>query len=289
MASAVAKNGDQVRVVLWAPPRSLSTAFERCISTLHTDHALQIWHEPFTTSFHLGPEKQAKRKGGYFARMATTDPTYSYSWVRDQLEDDFADKKIVFFKDLGYSVDGKFEYIPRGYQHTFLIRHPKLVLTSFSNLLRKFPTILFRVQLSDIFPKGYVYKEMYDLYIHLTEVLGEDVLIIDAEDLIARPLDVLKIYCEKTGIPFDKNMIRWRPCDEDMDDWMFSKKLMTMNRIVGQYDRALTSDGLGKPSNRVVDVTKYSNECQRAISMSEPYYMKLYQKRFQLPESAENT
>lgn len=278
---------DQVRVVLWAPPRSLSTAFERCISTLHRKHSIMIYHEPFTTAFHLGPERQTMQKQGLFHKLVATDSRYSYEWVKEQLEAPYESKKIVFFKDLGYSVDGHYEYLPHGYKHTFLIRSPKLVLTSMNNLLLKYPTKVFGLTLSDILPKGWVYKEMYHLYEYLTNTLGVDVTIIDSEDLVAQPEEMLQLYCLNTGIPFEEGMISWRPCEEDMKDWKYSKRLMKLNGIVGQYDRALRSDSLGTPSNRVIDITKYPLDCQEAISVSDIYYRKLHEKRLTLENKTE--
>lgn len=282
-SSEYSQSEDQVRVVLWAPPRSLSTAFERCISTLYKKHSIHIYHEPFTTAFHLGPERQTMRRQGLLYKLVATDPKYSYKWVKEQLEAPFEGKQVVFFKDLGYSLDGHFEYLPEGYKHTFLIRSPKLVLTSMNNLLLKYPTKVFGLKLGDILPKGWVYKEMYYLYKHLTDTLGLDVTVIDAEDLIERPEEMLALYCETTGIPYEEGMITWRPCTEDMHDWKYSKRLMKLNRIVGQYDRALSSDALGKPSPRVIDISKYPDDCQEAITVSEPYYQKLYEERLRLP------
>ncbi|XP_071830240.1 uncharacterized protein [Apostichopus japonicus] len=273
----------QIRVALWAPPRSLSTAFERCISTLHAKHAITIFHEPFTTAYHLGPEKQL-RQPVPFGNFITKESKYTYSWVRSQLEEESPDKKVIFFKDLGYSIDGKYDHLPSGYQHTFLIRNPTLVFTSMNNLLLKFRIRILRVNLTKISPKGWIYEEMFDLYEHLTKELGQKVIIIDSEDLVENPKAMLELYCKETGIPFYEDMINWRTGQEDMKDWKYSKKLMRVNRVIGQYDRAMGSSGLGRPSHRTVDVSKYPNDCQEAITYSESFYRKLYEMRLRLPE-----
>lgn len=286
MATAHAKSEhDQIRVALWAPPRSLSTAFERCISTLHGKVPLVIFHEPFTTAYHLGPEKQLSSPVP-MTKIITKEPGYSYSWVRSQLEADFPDKKLVFFKDLGYSIDGRYDYLPSGYCHTILIRNPELVFTSMNNLLLKFPVRIFRIKLKKISPKGWIYEEMFNLYEHLTKTLGQKVIILDAEDIIENPSAMLELYCKETGIPFSEDMTNWRTGHEDMKDWRYSKKLMRVNGVIGQYDRAMTSSGLGKPSKRTIDVTKYPEDCQEAISYSEQFYLKLYEKRLRLPDDA---
>ena len=284
MASAEGKTDpQQIRVALWAPPRSLSTAFERCISTLHSKYDISIFHEPFTTAYHLGPEKQL-RSPVCFGNIITKESKYTYDWVRIQLEEENSHKKLIFFKDLGYSLDGKYEHLPRGYQHTILIRNPALVFTSMNNLLLKFRIRIFRIKLKTISPKGWIYEEMFDLYEHLTKDLGLNVIIIDSEDLIENPKAMLELYCRETGIPFSEDMINWRSGQEDLKDWKYSKKLMRVNRVIGQYDRAMGSSGLGTPSPRTIDVSKYPDDCQEAITYSESFYKKLYERRLRLPE-----
>ncbi|PIK42870.1 hypothetical protein BSL78_20286 [Apostichopus japonicus] len=284
MATAQSKEGhSQIRVALWAPPRSLSTAFERCISTLHAKHALTIFHEPFTAAYHLGPEKQL-RYPVPFTQLITKDRKYTYSWVQRQLEADFHEKDIIFFKDLGYSIDGKYDHLPSGYQHTFLLRNPEQVFTSMNNLLLKYPIRLVRLKVKSIIPKRFIYEEMFDLYEHLTKELGQKVIIIDSEDLVENPKAMLELYCKETGIPFYEDMVNWRTGQEDMKDWKYSKKLMRINRVIGQYDRAMSTSGLGKPSPRTFDVEKYPRDCRDAITHSEPFYNKLYEKRLRLSD-----
>lgn len=273
----------QLRVALWAPPRSLSTAFERCISTLHSKYDISIFHEPFTTAYHLGPEKQIQSPV-CFGNVVTRESKYTYDWVQSQLEEEISHKEIIFFKDLAYSIDGKYDRLPRGYQHTFLIRNPTLVFTSMNNLLLKFRIRIFRIKLKTISPQGWIYEEMFDLYEHLTKTLGLKVIIIDSEDLIENPKAMLKMYCKETGIPFSEDMIHWRTGQEDLKDWKYSKKLMRVNRVIGQYDRAMRSSGLGSPSHRTVDVSKYPDDCLEAIMYSQPFYRELYERRLRLPQ-----
>lgn len=272
---------NQKRVMLWAPPRSLSTAFERCLSTLmdNREHNVAIFHEPFTTAFHLGPERQI-RVPIQFLKFTVLESNYSYAWVQAQLEQEFRENEVVFAKDLAYSISNKMEYLPKGFQHTFLIRSPKKVFRSFHTLLQRPMMRIMRLKLSDIVPQGWVFQEMYELYVHLTETLGQNVVIIDADDLVANPEEVLEMYCKETGIPFGDHMTAWGKGKDDLKRWHLSKRMLFVNSVVGQYDRALSTRKLEKPTPKSAHhQSELSGECQLAIQQSMPFYEKLYAKR----------
>ncbi|XP_071818697.1 uncharacterized protein [Apostichopus japonicus] len=274
---------NQKRVMLWAPPRSLSTAFERCLSTLMEEHNVTIFHEPFTTAYHLGPERQIEVPIPPL-KFTVEESKYTYSWVKKQIEQEFRDSQVVFAKDLAYSVSNKMEYLPEGFQHTFLIRHPQKVFKSFHTLLHRPLLRLLRIKLSDILPQGWVFQEMYELYEYVTETLGQNVVIIDADDLVEHPEEVLEMYCKHTGIPYSPNMTVWGKGKDDLKRWHLSKRMLFVNTMVGQYDRALSTRGLGKPTHHPPhQEVELSGECQLAIQQSVPYYQKLYEKRMVPP------
>ncbi len=141
----------------------------------------------------------------------------SYTWVKYQLENSAKNKNIVV-KDMVKAIAGKFEYIPDGYKHTFLIRHPLRVFTAYKrkhntggkNLkgnLTDFP--------KDLIPPGYFFKEMYDLVHHIRDVLKLKIIIIDSEDLLGDPERIVKAYCKETGLEFNDKMLHW-PVGSDM-------------------------------------------------------------------------
>ena len=48
----------------------------------------------------------------------------SYPWIKEQLEIDAADKKLIFVKEIVIGITGKYDKLPKGFRHAFLLRHP---------------------------------------------------------------------------------------------------------------------------------------------------------------------
>ncbi len=138
--------------MLWTMPRSTSTVFLKCFSYLPNT---QIFHEPYVCAFHFGPERHpppadsflADDKMGEFHQvlddiksdfpMAFSVRQCTFKFLKDELEADYPDKELVFGKDMAYTLDGKYDMLPDGYRHTFLIRNPYRVFPSYKKLLGK--------------------------------------------------------------------------------------------------------------------------------------------------------
>ena len=52
----------------------------------------------------------------------------SYPWIKEQLEIDAPDKKLIFVKEIVIGITGKYGKLPKGFRHAFLLRHPLKVL-----------------------------------------------------------------------------------------------------------------------------------------------------------------
>ncbi|XP_783988.1 uncharacterized protein LOC578741 [Strongylocentrotus purpuratus] len=285
MASA---SKGQIRIMLWAPPRSLSTAFERCISCLNSDTMkVDVTHELYTAACHLGPNRQIKIPRLF--EPVVYEPKLSYKKVKKRLEAEKTGKDLVFCKELAYSVAGKFDMIPDGYKHTFLIRHPAKVFLSFQTFLEKFPNKLLKLDLrEDILPEGLVYKEMYDLMQYTIHKLGQKPIVIDADDLVENPEEVLKLYCKATGVPYQEPMTTWRKVKYDLKEWSYSKRLMFVNKVMGQYDRAFSTSELVKSSRTDIDINCLPKKIRELVDIALPYYEQMYECRLRL-DTTDNT
>lgn len=61
------------------------------------------------------------------------------------------------------------------------------------------------------------------MYKLVTEDLGQEAIVVDADDLLQHPEDVLRQYCNKVGIEFEEKMLNWDETPHDMQvfaDWM---------------------------------------------------------------------
>ncbi len=267
-----------LRVLLWAPPRSLSTAFERCIASSGDD--VQIYHEMYTAAYHLGPDRQVDIPVPVATRMIK-EGHFTYDWVRTELERTRSDgTRLVFCKELGYTIHNRFNSLPTGFTHTFLIRHPAKVFLSMNNLIKKFVAKrVLHLTISDVLPQGLVFRELYELFCYITYTLGQQPIIIDADDLIDHPERTLRAYCQAIGIPYSASMMQWNPLEKERDRWNYSKRLMLINRVIGQYDRAFSTSKLQKGVEKPLDLTKVTPEVLHATESSVQYYEKMYDLR----------
>ncbi|CAH1775325.1 unnamed protein product [Owenia fusiformis] len=148
------------KVILWAVPRSISTAFFRAIMA---NGRSKVILEPFAKAYYYGSERLSKRYGD-----SPVETNSTFMDIKKYCEQDF-----------------------KGWDHF------------------------------DAAEAGF--KELEELYNLVTKQLGQDAIVVDADDLIKYPDDVLKTYCKKTGLYYDPKMIDWRDSPLDMsvfDEWM---------------------------------------------------------------------
>ncbi|CAH1775324.1 unnamed protein product [Owenia fusiformis] len=202
------------KVILWAVPRSISTAFFRAIMA---NGRSKVILEPFAKAYYYGSERLSKRYGD-----SPVETNSTFMDIKKYCEQDFKDCDSVFIKDMAYYLAGKLDtpaLLPEGFMHTFLIRDPRRAIASLYKLSTKK-----EVTGWDHFDAAEAgFKELEELYNLVTKQLGQDAIVVDADDLIKYPDDVLKTYCKKTGLYYDPKMIDWRDSPLDMsvfDEWM---------------------------------------------------------------------
>lgn len=190
---------DLSRVILWTAPRSISTAFERSVRELKNG---QIFHEPFSQACYLGPDRPWATRD-YDPDM---EKTFENAW--NKLTADYPGKSFVFAKDMAYCATDHFEELTSDensdLKHTFLIRDPAKAIPSM------YKASLVADNWGSFNQNEVGFKELYDLY-RLVKEIDDDVIIVDADDLLAKPDEMMKSYCETTGLPYDARMTSWEP------------------------------------------------------------------------------
>ncbi|WP_171237178.1 hypothetical protein [Ruegeria sp. HKCCA5763] len=183
---------------LWCHPRSVSTAFERI---MRERGDLSVLHEPFM----------------YHHYLTTTDrlfPGFSpepgnpvtYDEIRAMIRE-AAESAPVFFKDMAYYVADR---LPRdaGFAgemtHAFLVRDPIEAALSYAKRDPKFT----RLELG--------HEAQYRLYTALTE-LGQNPLVITADQLRTKPQTTLRRYWAHAGLAFLDHAFTWN--DVVPDGW----------------------------------------------------------------------
>ncbi len=127
---------EPVRVVLWGCPRTCSSSFLKCMSKIPDT---QIFFELFTAANHFGPERDQTiattflkephidtkvEENGLLARESQSgfhSSIATYSFVKKQLEAGYRGKKVIITKEMAQCLIPKFDHLPKGYQHVFLM------------------------------------------------------------------------------------------------------------------------------------------------------------------------
>ena len=292
MASA----GDSplLRVYVWCLPRTLGTAFIKCMSFVDD---VQIFNEPFVSAYHFGPEgKAANPEQTKFIESAAANQTEfenafndsecTYGWVKRELQAEYPDKKILLVKDQAYCLDAKYEMIPSGFRHVFLIRHPCKVLPSWKRMLAK----LFKldndvVTWTELLNAGSIpsnsYEMQFELLKYVKESLDPNAIVLDADDLQSNPASILRQFCEGVGIPFTESFLEWPAGRDIMKTWKAGRIPLQGNLLAdegGFYEDALKSRNFLplKPTPNLSDI---SHDLQGAIKSSMKFYEQMREIR----------
>ncbi|XP_071958640.1 uncharacterized protein [Antedon mediterranea] len=288
------ENG-QVRVMLWCIPRSVSTAFTKCMSYLD---GVQIINEPYVSVYFCGPDRHPfavddiNKDSDKFHELANAvemdyqagwkSDTATYKFIKeDVLEGEYLDKKVVFARDMSFGITEKIDMLPKGYCHAFLIRNPTKLFPSWKNMMSKFPKESGKnlFDTSGWMPAKYGFGESLELYEHLVSSgIEKNPVIIDADDLLVNPKSILKQFCERMGIQYTDKLLSWEPTDEVVQRWKSSTMLMKGNKACDYYQTAFSSTSFSTPKpepNRA----ELDDDVKACVDAAQPYYDKMYALR----------
>jgi hypothetical protein len=178
------KNPTPPRILaLWSAPRSRSTAFLRMM-TERGDHT--VVHEPFSQVVNFGTVEV-----GPHTAHSDTEVIAALG--------ELAAGGPVFFKDTtdydypAILADRDFRTTAR---HTFIIRHPREAIASHC-------AVNSELRREDI---GFL-AALYDAVAAAT---GDAPVVVDSDDLIDRPEQTVRTYCELVGLDFRAEALSWR-------------------------------------------------------------------------------
>lgn len=230
-------------------PRACSTAFERVFMTQRNN--LSCVHEPFGDAFYYGPErlsgryeKEADREQTGFANTTYADVLASISEASEEGTKRIFIKDIIHYlfppngasADIARSVEngtGDDEpanptVLPRDilrqFQYTFLIRHPRRSIPSYYRCT--VPPLDAVTGFYDFDPAEAGYDELrrfFDYVLSEGLVDRENLVVIDADDLLDDPESVLRAYCERVGLEFCPGMLNWSEEDTRFAQEKFAK------------------------------------------------------------------
>ena len=252
--------GERSRVIVWALPKSRSTALAKSISARQD---IKCYFEPYAAANHFGP-------GGRFRKIGLEESDYTFDNVKKWLE---AERENVFVKDVAFLMQGRLNNIPDGYKHTFLIRKPEKVFASFYKMFAS-NRHLGGDTLQDWLPTlAILYKSSTDLLDHIENKLKGDVSIIDSDDIVKNPPLMIEKFCNSVGFKYTKELLHWnRGLPEQ---WCIAPSFLSP-QIKGWFEAAITSTGWrtdGSESGTTNEALP--EDMLRLIEDAIPFYEKL--------------
>ncbi|KAK0748602.1 P-loop containing nucleoside triphosphate hydrolase protein [Apiosordaria backusii] len=286
-------------------PRACSTAFERVFMTRHD--ILHCVHEPFGDAFYYGPERLSERfENDEEGRKKSGFSQITYKDVVDRIFDPTASEgKRIFIKDITHYLLPPTKNPPnptviplsllRKFHFTFLIRHPRRAIPSYYRCT--IPPLSSKTGFHNFMPSEAGYDELRRLFDYL---LAEGLLlpptsssddnntpqtnghkhhdhdpdavkitVIDADDLLDHPAEIIEQYCQDVGIDYSPKMLKWD------DDEQHQRAREAFEKWNGFHDDAIGSTELKPRVNgpKILSVEeedaqwreKYGEEGQKLI------------------------
>ncbi|MFD5325783.1 sulfotransferase family protein [Streptomyces sp. NPDC127092] len=173
-------------LALWSAPRSRSTAFARMMAE-RGDRV--VVHEPFSQVVDFGEVKVGER-------VARSEQD-----VLAELRG-IAARQPVFFKDttdFAYPALLADEAFLAAATHTFIIRHPAEAIASHHKLN------------PDLGRDEIGFARLHEIFLAVRAATGVTPVVIDSDDLLDRPAETVRAYCDAVGIPFLPDALNWQP------------------------------------------------------------------------------
>lgn len=179
-------------LVLWSAPRCRSTAFLRMMQERGD---FEVVHEPLSHTVDFGQTEIAGR------------PVRSEAEALEALLAR-SERVPVFFKDttdFHYPALLAHERFLRRARHTFIIRDPAAAIASHH-----------RVN-PDVTRDEIGFERLHEIYERVVAVTGQSPPVVEADDLVRQPAEIVRAYCLAVGIPFRPEALEWDPGWRD--DW----------------------------------------------------------------------
>ena len=242
-------------LALWAVPRSTSTAFEWM---MRQRGDLTCYHEPFGEAWYQGERPLWPR----FKEGDLTTPGLTMESVWQSLKASAA-RERVFIKDFPHYIEHILDDEFLGhFRHSFLIRDPAKSITS---MYSKWP---------DFHEKEVGVAEQRSLFDRLCDQLGAPPPVLDSDDLLENPAEIVALWCEAVDIPFIKEALSWEPGARDEVSWWDG----------GSFHANLrNSDGLKPQKRSYIDIREAPARVREVFDRASPHYehMRRYRLRLQ--------
>ncbi|MFT4994899.1 MAG: hypothetical protein ACI965_001941 [Paraglaciecola sp.] len=187
-----------IRIAMWSGPRNISTAMMR---SWESRPDTEVVDEPFY-AYYLN---RTRSPHPCFDEVVLSQ-SRDYAEVAKQLSQAPSKTKIQYQKHMTHHMlQGEELSWTKDLKHCFLIRDPRQVVHSYTNSRGV-------CSADDI---GIV--RQVELYEQISDISGQNIPIIDSNDVLRNPRGVLSQLCERLGVSFDQAMLDWPRGSRDSD------------------------------------------------------------------------
>jgi hypothetical protein len=235
---------------LWSAPRARSTAFFR--SMLERRDLLAL-HEPLEGLMYFGATEVEGR--------TFESPASFLAWLREGTRDvsvfmkETADVRVreVVLADRRFLADAR---------HAFLIRRPEEIAASMFSAVATFDRPYRDLRIDDV-----GLEALHELHGAVHDAGGRPV-VLDSDDLVARPAATMAAYCAAVGLPFLPQALTWEPGERP--EW---------RRTARWHADVSASSGFERRERRTAHAAGPSAEEARFAAHHVPFYEQLHARR----------
>ncbi len=177
------------RICLWSSPRNISTAF---MYSWAQRNDTTVIDEPFYGYYLKVTQANHPGKDEIIASMQCDADKI----INDVMLAPYQ-KPIVFFKHMTHHTLNMNTDFMSEMVNVFFIRDPKKIIASYAQVIEQ-PTM-----------KDIGLKMQYEFYKNAIDKNCKTI-VLDSDELLKNPADVLKNLCAAIGIPFDNEMLKWK-------------------------------------------------------------------------------
>ena len=237
-----------IRIAMWSGPRNLSTAMMRSFGSRCDTF---VSDEPFYGCF-------LKTSGAGHPMREEVIEAMDCDWhsvMASLRREPPMGSHIWYQKHMWHHMTGPIGYDDfDGFTHAFLIREPERMIASY---LRKRDSAAF---------EGFGMDRQAEFFEREADRLGRAPPVIDANEILADPENMLAKLCDALGIAWDPAMLSWKPGRRDTDGPWASH----------WYGAVEKSTGFGSPDTQPVQLP---DEARTLADRCRPYYEQLAARR----------
>jgi hypothetical protein len=235
---------------LWSAPRARSTAFFR--SMLERGDLLAL-HEPIEGLMYFGDTEVEGR--------TFESPVSLLAWLREETHD-----VSVFLKETTDSRVREVVLADRRFlaeaRHAFLIRRPEEIAASFHAVITT------GERSRDMRIEEIGLEALCELHAAVHDAGGHPPVVIDSDDLVARPDATMAAYCAAVELPFLPQALAWEPGERP--EWQRSARW---------HADASASSGFERRERRYTHTVETSDQLARFAAHHLPFYQQLHAHR----------